>query len=79
MAHNSKLNSTVSKISNHKVQSDEHDQEVVNIIYLLPIGAFSDGVDSSAFKLDSELLGKFIGQELGAFISNISNEFDFGF
>ena len=83
MAHNSKSKSIGSKVCNHnykhKAHLDEHDQGVVTMMSLLPIGTFSDGVDSSAFRLDPALLGNFIGPELGDALSSLSNGFDFGF
>ena len=82
MAHNLKKGSAV-KIREFSAKCapelDERDQGVLKIMTLLPISTFSDGVDNSAFKLDSELLGNFVGSGLGNLISNLSNGFDFGF
>ena len=58
---------------------DLHDQDVVNIIKLMPLAEFDDGIDKSAFLLDPKLLSGFLGTELGGLISDISNDFDFGF
>jgi len=81
MAHNSKTKSIGTKVCNynHKARLDQHDQGVVTMMSLLPTSTFHDGVDSSAFTLDSALIGSFVGPELAGVISNLSNGFDFGF
>jgi hypothetical protein len=79
MAHNSKLKSIGTKVCNHKALLNEHDLGVVTMMSLLPTSTFHDGVDSSAFMLDSALIGTFVGPELGGVISSLSNGFDFGF
>ena len=81
MAHNSKIESigTIVCNHNHEAQLNEHDQGVVTMMSLLPTSTFYDGVDSSAFTLDSALIGSFVGPELGGVISSLSNGFDFGF
>lgn len=58
---------------------DSHEQDVVNIIKLMPLAEFDDGIEKSAFLLDPKLLSGFLGVELGGLISDISNGFDFGF
>lgn len=64
---------------NPKTKSDEHDQDVMNIMRLMPIGKFDDGDDGSAFSINPQLLSDFIGPELGGVITDLSNNFDFGF
>lgn len=64
---------------NPKLKPDVHDQEVMSIINLMPLEEFDDGIDESAFLIDPKLLSGFLGPELGGAISNISNDFDFGF
>ena len=46
---------------------------------LMPITEFDDGNDKSAFLIDPKLLSGFLGPELGGVISDLSNNFDFGF
>ncbi|MDP5109766.1 MAG: hypothetical protein NWP47_00025 [Rickettsiaceae bacterium] len=58
---------------------DSHEQDVVNIIKLMPLAEFDDGIEKSAFFLEPKLLSGFLGVELGGIISDISNGFDFGF
>jgi len=64
---------------NHNVAKKQHDQEFVSIMSKLPMGTFNDGVANSAYKLGPELLGNFVGEELGGLISSLSNGFDFDF
>jgi len=71
--------SVVSNCNHNHTAKDHHGQKVMNIISKLPTKTFNDGIDSSAFMLGPELLGNFVGPELGGFISDISGEFDFGF
>lgn len=58
---------------------DEHDQDVMGIMKLMPLQEFDDGIDKSAFWIDPQLLSGFLGPELGGAISDLSNNFDFGF
>ncbi len=62
-----------------KLELDKHDQDVMDIMKLMPITEFDDGNDKSAFLIDSKLLSGFLGPELGGVISDLSNNFDFGF
>lgn len=70
--------------STHKYHSsdklDNHNQEVMDIIGLMPIKEFDDGIDTSAFLMDPKLLISFLGTELGGAISDMNNNFfDLGF
>lgn len=60
-------------------QLDPDEQNVLNIIKLMPLAEFDDGIEKSAFFLNPKLLSSFLGVELGGVISDISNGFDFGF
>lgn len=62
-----------------KSKVDSHDQEVVDLMKLLPLGTFDDGIESSAFTLNPKLLEGFVEAEMGGLISGLSNGFDFGF
>lgn len=64
---------------NNSKELDSYDQDIISIINLIPLAEFDDGVDESAFLLDPKLLSGFLGTKLGGIISNISNDFDFGF
>ena len=68
--------------STHKYHSklDDHNQDVMDIIGLIPIKEFYDGIDTSAFFMDPKLLIGFLGPELGGAISDMNNNFfDLGF
>ena len=75
---NPKLKEQGSYYKNFK-ELDLREQDVVNILKLMPLAEFDDGIDKSAFFLNPNLLSGFLGAELGGVISNISNDFDFGF
>lgn len=65
--------------SSYKNKDLGHDQDVISILKLMPLAEFYDGIDKSAFFLNPNLLSGFLGTELGGVISDISNDFDFGF
>ncbi len=44
---------------------DSHEQDVVNILKLMPLAEFDDGIEKSAFFLNPKLLSGFLGAELG--------------